>query len=38
MNPIDFDLIKGALVDDIGRYLFQQTAKKPIVIPVILGV
>jgi ribonuclease J len=38
MNPIDFDLIKGALVDDVGRYLFQQTAKKPIVIPVILGV
>ncbi len=38
MNPIDFDLIKTALVDDIGRYLFQQTAKKPIVIPVILGV
>lgn len=38
MNPIDFDLIKSALVDDVGRYLFQQTAKKPIVIPVILGV
>ncbi len=38
MNPIDFDLIKGTLVDDVGRYLFQQTAKKPIVIPVILGV
>lgn len=38
MNPIDFDLIKSTLTDDIGRYLFQQTAKKPIVIPVILGV
>lgn len=38
MNPIDFDLIKGVLADDVGRYLFQQTAKKPIVIPVILGV
>ncbi len=38
MNPINFDFVKSNLADDIGRYLFQKTAKKPIVIPVILGV
>jgi ribonuclease J len=38
MNPINFDFVKGTLADDIGRFLFQKTAKKPIVIPVILGV
>ncbi len=38
MNPINFDYVKSNLADDIGRFLFQKTAKKPIVIPVILGV
>lgn len=38
MNPINFDFVKSTLSDDIGRFLFQKTAKKPIVIPVILGV
>ena len=38
MNPINFDFVKSQLSDDIGRFLFQKTAKKPIVIPVILGV
>lgn len=38
MNPINFDFVKATLADDIGRFLFQKTAKKPIVIPVILGV
>ncbi len=38
MNPINFDFVKSNLADDVGRYLFQKTAKKPIVIPVILGV
>jgi ribonuclease J len=38
MNPINFDYIKGVISDDIGRFLFQKTAKKPIVIPVVLGV
>ncbi len=38
MNPINFDFVKSNLADDIGRFLFQKTAKKPIVIPVILGV
>lgn len=38
MKPVDFDLIKKEVADNIGRYLFQITNKKPIIIPVILGV
>ncbi len=37
-NPVDFDLIKKKVTDDIGRYLVQNTGKRPIIIPVILGV
>ncbi|MDP3875307.1 MAG: ribonuclease J [bacterium] len=37
MNPINFDYTKNAVTEDISRFLFQRTAKKPIVIPVILG-
>ncbi len=38
MNPINFDFAKNAVNEDVSRFLFQKTAKKPIVIPVILGV
>ncbi len=38
MNPINFDYAKNAVNEDISRFLFQKTAKKPIVIPVILNV
>jgi len=38
MNPINFDYAKNAMTEDVSRFLFQRTAKKPIVIPVILGV
>lgn len=38
MNPINFDYAKNGVTEDISRFLFQKTAKKPIVIPVILGV
>ena len=38
MNPINFDFIKGNVTDAVARFLFQKTAKRPIVIPVILGV
>jgi ribonuclease J len=38
MNPINFDYAKNAVTEDISRFLFQRTAKAPIVIPVILGV
>jgi len=37
-NPIDFDILKKKVTDDVSRYLVQNTGKRPIVIPVILGV
>lgn len=37
-HPIDFDYAKDQVADAVGKFLFQQTAKRPIVIPVILGV
>jgi len=37
-NPVDFDVIKKRVTDDVSRYLVQNTGKRPIVIPVVLGV
>lgn len=38
-TPInDFDDIKQKITDDLEKYLFQQTAKHPIVLPVLIGV
>jgi ribonuclease J len=37
-NPINFDFVKANVSDAVARFLFQKTAKKPMVIPVILGV
>ncbi len=37
-NPINLDYAKNAVTEDVSRFLFQRTAKTPIVIPVILGV
>jgi ribonuclease J len=37
-NPVDFDVIKKKVTDDVARYLVQNTGKRPIVIPVVLGV
>ena len=38
MYPINFDYLKGIITDNVSRFLFQKTNKRPIVIPVILGV
>lgn len=38
MNPINFDVIKTSLGDNISKFLFQKTAKRPIVIPVLLSI
>ena len=38
MRPIDFDYVKDGVTDAMSRLLFQETAKRPIVIPVILSV
>lgn len=36
-RPIDFDNVRTVVTDEISRFLLQKTAKRPIVIPVILG-
>jgi len=38
MNPINFDYVKNNLTDEVSKYLFQKTNKRPIVIPVLLGI
>ncbi|MCX6754130.1 MAG: ribonuclease J [Candidatus Nomurabacteria bacterium] len=37
-NPINFDSIKTSLGDNISKFLFQKTAKRPLVIPVLLSI
>ncbi len=37
-NPIDFDAAKNAVAETVSKYLFQNTAKRPLVIPVILAI
>jgi len=38
MNPLNVEMIKGNVTDAISRHLFQETAKRPVVIPVLLTV
>ena len=38
MNPVDLELVKSQLTDNVERYLFQKTSKRPMVIPVLIGV
>lgn len=38
MHPINFDIVKNAVTNDVRRFLFQKTGKSPIVIPVIIGI
>ena len=38
MHPINFDNIKTTLGDNISKFLYQKTAKRPLVIPVLLSV
>lgn len=38
INPINFDIIKTNLGDNISKFLFQKTAKRPLVIPVLLSI
>ncbi len=37
-NQVDFDLIKNNLGETISKFLYQKTAKRPLVIPVVLSV
>lgn len=38
MNPVDLDYVKNNLTDVMSGYLFGQTNKAPMVIPVLIGV
>lgn len=38
MNPINVDYIKTSVSDEVSKYLLQKTAKRPIVIPVLLTI
>jgi ribonuclease J len=37
-GQIDFDHIKANLGESISKFLYQKTTKRPLVIPVVLGV
>lgn len=37
-GPVDFDKMKKQLSDEISKFLLQETAKQPLVIPVLLAV
>jgi ribonuclease J len=38
MHPINFDDVKNKVTDDLSRFLLRKTDKRPIVIPVMIGV
>jgi ribonuclease J len=38
MNPIDFDYLREAVTEKMKIFLFQETAKRPIIMTTILGV
>jgi len=38
MHPINIDYVKDVVSDSLGKFLFQQTAKRPIIIPVMICV
>ena len=38
VHSINFDYVKTNITDEVSRFLFQKTNKRPIVIPVILGI
>jgi ribonuclease J len=37
-NPIDLDSIKANLGETVSKFLYQKTAKRPLVIPVVLSI
>jgi mRNA degradation ribonuclease J1/J2 len=38
MNPINVDFVKESITDEVSKFLGQKTAKRPMVIPVILTI
>lgn len=37
-NPVNFEYVKNAMTEAVGKFLLQRTNKRPIVIPVVLGI
>jgi len=37
-NPINIDFVKDSITDAVGKFLLNKTAKRPMVIPVILTI
>lgn len=38
MKGVNFEFVKEDVRDQVGKFLFQQTQKQPMVIPVLLGI
>jgi ribonuclease J len=38
MHPINIDYVKNSVREELGKYLFQKTHKRPIILPVIIEV
>lgn len=38
MRPINLDYVRNTIKEELGKFLFQKTAKRPIILPVILEV
>ncbi|MCC6290836.1 ribonuclease J [Candidatus Nomurabacteria bacterium] len=38
MHPINFDYVKNVIREEVGRYLFQKTHHRPIILPVLIEV
>ncbi|OJI08976.1 hypothetical protein BK006_02665 [bacterium CG10_49_38] len=38
MHPINLDYIKNSVREELGKYLFQKTHKRPIILPVLIEV
>jgi len=38
VRPIDFDALKSEVSENVGKFLYQKTAKQPLIIPVMIGV
>ncbi len=38
MHPINFDYVKNIIREEVGKYLFQKTHNRPIILPVLIEV
>ena len=38
MHPVNWDYIKNSVRDRVGKFLFQKTSRRPMVLPVVIEV